>query len=280
MQIFVNGEIVAKEQAVISVLDHGFLYGVGIFETMRMYDGKLFLWEKHAARLMAGLSALQIRHEWTPAYLEEAIRQTVQANGLADAYIRLSITGGAEGVGLIAGEYERPSLFIFAKPVAPITDAAPAAKWLQTVSIPRQTPESGRRYKTHNFLNNVFAKQEAGSDPQVEGLFLTREGYVSEGVVSNVFWIVEGSLYTPSAEAGILEGVTREFVLSLAQRLGIVWQEGLYPLEHLLGAQEAFVTNSIQEIVPIFQVNETCLPTSYGSVTKALRAAYREAVGL
>lgn len=277
MHIYINGQIVSAEKAFVSVLDHGFLYGVGLFETIRVYDGKLFLWKEHAARLMAGLSALQIKHEWTASFLEEAVRHTVEANGRRDAYVRISITGGAEGVGLISGEYEHPSLFIFTKPVPPILEK-PTAKMLKTVSFPRQTPEGRQRYKSHNYLNNVLAKQEIGAEPQVEGLFLTREGFLSEGVVSNLFWVHDHCLYTPSAEAGILDGITRHFVLALAEQLGIPWKEGLYPLEQLLTAEEAFVTNSIQEIVPISQVDNTRLPTVYGKTTQALREAYRNAV--
>ncbi|WP_134685383.1 aminodeoxychorismate lyase [Brevibacillus migulae] len=279
MLLYINGEIVSEENAVVSVMDHGFLYGVGLFETVRIYDGKLFLWKEHVARLMAGLSALHITHDWTADFLAEAVLHTVQANGLQDAYVRLNVTGGAEGVGLIAGPYTKPSLFIFVKPVAPIP-AHPSAKRLQTVSIPRQTPEGQRRYKSHNFLNNVLAKQEAGPDLQVEGLLLTREGYVAEGVVSNVFWVRDHILYTPSTAAGILEGVTRGFVLTLARQLGIPWQEGLYPLDQLYGADEVFVTNSIQEIVPVSQIDGNMLPTAYGAVTKRLREAYRDAVAL
>ncbi len=277
MLIYINGEILPEEKAFVSVLDHGFLYGVGLFETIRVYDGRLFLWEEHAARLMAGLSALQIRHEWTESLLRAAIHQTVEANGQKDAYVRLSITGGSEGVGLISGEYEQPSLFIFVKPVPPILEQ-PNAKLLKTVSFPRQTPEGHKRFKSHNFLNSVLAKQEIGEQPQVEGLFLTHEGFLSEGVVSNLFWIRDQRLFTPSADAGILEGITRSFVLSLADQLGIPWQEGLYPMEQLLSADEAFVTNSIQEIVPIVQINDKPLPTAYGKTTQALRQAYRDAV--
>lgn len=279
MYIYINGEIVSEENAFVSVLDHGFLYGVGLFETVRVYDGKLFLWKEHVARLMAGLSALHIKHEWTSDFLAQAILQTVRVNEQQDAYVRLNVTGGAEGVGLIAGSYTQPSLLIFVKPVAPIPEQ-PSAKLLKTVSLPRQTPEGMQRFKSHNFLNNVLAKQEAGSDLQVEGLLLTREGYVAEGVVSNVFWVRDHCLFTPSAAAGILEGVTRGFVLTLAQRLGIPWKEGLYPLEQLYSADEVFVTNSIQEIVPIAQIDEQRLPTAYGTVTKRLREAYRHAVAL
>lgn len=115
MYVYVNGQIVPAEQAAVSVLDHGFLYGIGLFETVRVYQERLFLWDQHFARLSAGLLALHIRNAWSSAELEAAILQTAKANGLADAYVRISITGGNEGVGLVTEGYARPSLFIFAK---------------------------------------------------------------------------------------------------------------------------------------------------------------------
>jgi 4-amino-4-deoxychorismate lyase len=277
MLIYANGRIVPAEDAVVSVLDHGFLYGIGLFETVRVYNRRLFLWKEHYARLCAGLSAFRIKHNWSDEDLADAILQTVAANGLEDAYVRLSVTGGEEGVGLIGEAYVRPSLFIFVKQVAPIAEP-PSPKCLHTVTIPRQTPEGRQRYKSHSFLNNALAKLETGPDPGVEGLFLTREGYICEGVVSNVFWVRGERLFTPSADTGILEGVTRRFLMSLAEQLGISVEEGCYPLESLQDADEAFVTNSIQEIVPVSAVNETLLPQSYGPYTKALRKAYRRAV--
>ncbi len=277
MLVYVNGDLVPAEKATVSVLDHGFLYGVGLFETIRVYNTRMFLWERHYARLQAGLFALRIACPWTERQLAEAVRQTAEANGLRDAYVRISVTGGAEGVGLMGGSYERPCLFIFAKPVAPIVEP-PVAKRLVTVSVARQTAEGRIRFKSHNYLNNTLAKQEIGTKADVEGLFLTPQGDVAEGVVSNVFWVRDGNLYTPSPETGILAGITRGFVRELARELGIPCEEGRYPLSALLAAGEVFVTNSIQEIVPVCRVDETTLPVTDGPVTRALRQAYRRSV--
>lgn len=113
MRVYVNGTVLPAEQASVSVLDHGFLYGIGLFETLRVYDRRLFLWEAHYARLCSGLLALRIAPVWASEELAEAVMQTVDANGLRDAYVRLSVTAGPEGVGLVADGYSRPSLFIF-----------------------------------------------------------------------------------------------------------------------------------------------------------------------
>ncbi|MGG4449192.1 aminodeoxychorismate lyase [Brevibacillus sp. HB1.2] len=277
MHVYVNGTICPAHEATVSVLDHGFLYGIGLFETLRVYDRKLFLWDAHYARLCSGLFALQIQPAWTKEELAETILMTIDANELRDAYVRLSITAGAEGVGLVAGEYERPSLFVFAKPVAPLA-VPPPPKRLQTLALVRQTAEGHQRFKSHNYLNNALARQELGARPDVEGLFLTHDGFVAEGIVSNVFWVKNGQLFTPSIDTGILDGVTRRHVLTLAQQLSMPVEEGRYRLEDLLNADEVFTTNSVQEIVPITEIDGHCVPSTYGAYSRELHRAYRQSV--
>lgn len=279
MRVYVNGTVLPAEQASVSVLDHGFLYGIGLFETLRVYDRRLFLWEAHYARLCSGLLALRITPAWTSEELAEAVMQTVDANGLRDAYIRLSVTAGPEGVGLVADGYSRPSLFIFAKPVAPLADP-PLPKRLQTLSLARQTAEGHQRFKSHNYLNNALAKQEVGARLDVEGLFLTHDGYLAEGIVSNLFWVKEGCLFTPSLETGILDGVTRQHVLLLAKRMGMSVEEGKYRSEVLREAEEVFVTNSVQEIVPVQEIDDHLVISTYGVRTRQLHLAYRESVAI
>ncbi|MED1915352.1 aminodeoxychorismate lyase [Brevibacillus sp. DP1.3A] len=277
MHVYVNGTICPAHEATVSVLDHGFLYGIGLFETLRVYDRKLFLWDAHYARLCSGLFALQIQPAWTKEELACAILMTIDANELRDAYVRLSITAGAEGVGLVAGGYERPSLFVFAKPVAPLA-VPPPPKRLQTLALARQTAEGQQRFKSHNYLNNALARQELGARPDVEGLFLTHDGFVAEGIVSNVFWVKNGKLFTPSIDTGILDGVTRRHVLTLAQQLSMPAEEGRYRLEDLLNADEVFTTNSVQEIVPITEIDGQSVPSTYGTYSCELHRAYRQSV--
>lgn len=279
MHVYVNGTICPAQEATVSVLDHGFLYGIGLFETLRVYDGKLFLWNDHYARLSSGLLALQIRPAWSKEELEEAILFTVNANDLRDAYVRLSVTAGAEGVGLVADGYEQPSLFVFAKPVAALADP-PQPKKLQTLSLARQTAEGLTRFKSHNYLNNALAKQEIGAKPDVEGLFLTHDGYMAEGIVSNLFWIKDGSLFTPSLDTGILDGVTRQHVMMLAKQLSIPIVEGRFRREELLQADEIFVTNSVQEIVPVSEIDGHAALSVYGKFTRELHRAYRHSIAM
>ncbi len=277
MHIYANGTICPAHEASVSILDHGFLYGIGLFETLRVYDGKLFLWDDHFARLSSGLLALQIKLVWSKEELADAIRQTVEANGLRDAYVRLSVTAGPEGVGLVAGGYERPSLFVFAKLIAAL-EVPPKPKRLQTLALPRQTAEGHQRFKSHNYLNNALARQELGARTDTEGLFLTHDGFLAEGIVSNLFWVRDGHLFTPSLDTGILDGVTRRHVLRLAEQLAIPTAEGRYRLEDLLAADEVFTTNSVQEIVPVLEVDGTFVPAVYGKYTNELHLAYRQSV--
>ncbi len=279
MQVYVNGSIIPAEQAAVSALDHGFLYGIGLFETVRVYRRRLFLWQDHYARLCSGLLALRFAIPWSAEELSRAIVQTVEANGLDDAYVRLSVTGGTEGVGLVPDGYPRPSLYIFAKPVPPIAEP-PAPKRLVTLSIPRQTAEGLQRFKSHNYLNNALARLELGAQPDAEGLFLTHDGFLAEGIVSNLFWVRAGQLYTPALQTGILDGITRRHVLSLARQMGIACEEGLFGREELLSADEIFLTNSVMEIVPVTSVDEVSVPENYGPITRKLRAAYRQSVEL
>ncbi|MFP3393251.1 aminodeoxychorismate lyase [Brevibacillus sp. SIMBA_040] len=279
MHVYVNGTICPAQEATVSVLDHGFLYGIGLFETLRVYDRKLFLWDDHYARLSSGLLALQIRPAWSKEELEQVILRTVDANDLRDAYVRLSVTAGSEGVGLVSDGYEQPSLFVFAKPVAALADP-PQPKKLQTLSLARQTAEGLTRFKSHNYLNNALAKQEIGAKQDVEGLFLTHDGYLAEGIVSNLFWIKDGSLFTPSLNTGILDGVTRQHVMMLAKQLSIPTVEGQFRREELPQADEIFVTNSVQEIVPVSEIDGQAAITVYGKITRELHRAYRHSVAM
>ncbi|WP_232699098.1 aminodeoxychorismate lyase [Brevibacillus daliensis] len=274
MWIYANNELVPAEKATVPAMDHGFLYGIGLFETIRVYNGRLFLWEEHATRLQDGLTSLNIRSKWTTHELQEAIMLTLERNDLQDAYVRLSITAGDQGVGLHADEYKNPLLYIFVKPVTPIR-VPPVAKRLQVISFPRQSKEGLKRFKSHNYLNCLLAKQEIGADPHVEGLFLTTEGHVCEGVVSNIFWVENKSLYTPSEKTPLLAGITRKTVITLAKQRGIDVKEGYFSLESLYQADEVFVTNSIQELVPVSYVEDQPVKQVYGETTSLLHEAYR-----
>ncbi|MDD9272066.1 aminodeoxychorismate lyase [Paenibacillus sp. GCM10023248] len=255
MIISLNGKLMDEQHAVVSVYDHGFLYGLGLFETFRTYNGEPFLLPEHLNRLAEGCRELGIRYAPDPIHVHKLIGSLLEANELQDAYIRLSVSAGTDMLGLPAGDYEQPVEIAYIKPLPP-RDAKldEEGKALQLLKLPRNTPEGLYRFKSFHYMNNILAKRElrqyawaAGA----EGLMMTEDGYVAEGIVSNLFFIKNGTLYTPSLETGILAGITRAHVMRIAQQQQIPVQDGLYRWEDLVEADEIFLVNSIQEIVGV-----------------------------
>ncbi len=276
MKVFLNGIIQTEEEAVISVFDHGFLYGFGLFETLRAYQGKLFLYDQHYERLSRSAEDYGISMNKSRAELENDIYLTMEANGLQDAYIRVTLSGGAEGLGLYGETYSKPTWLIMAKPLGPM----PSVKSLVTLQLPRSTPEGLRRAKSLSFANGILAKKELVQRglATAEGLFLNTEGYIVEGTVSNLFFVKKGQLYTPHKDTGLLSGVTRDWMIQLCKYKGIPIHEGYFTLDDLADAKEVFITNSIQEIVAIDQVDGRRVPSVKGSLTSFLIEQYQLAV--
>ncbi|SDO94121.1 4-amino-4-deoxychorismate lyase [Paenibacillus sp. yr247] len=255
MIISLDGKLIDEQQAVVSVYDHGFLYGLGLFETFRTYNKEPFLLPEHLKRLTDGCHELGIVYKPNIERTQKLINELLHANHLQDAYIRYSISAGVEALGLPSGDYQQPMEIIYIKPL-PTRDEKTyqQGKTLQLLKQPRNTPEGLYRFKSFHYMNNILAKRElqqydwaAGA----EGLMLTEEGYVAEGIVSNIFFIKNATCYTPSLDTGILPGITRAYVLRLAQKQQIPTQDGLYRWEDLTEADEVFLVNSIQEIVPV-----------------------------
>ncbi|GEN34546.1 MULTISPECIES: aminodeoxychorismate lyase [Aneurinibacillus] len=278
MKVFLDGRIMDSQQAVISPFDHGFLYGLGLFETMRVYSGHIALLERHYNRLRQAAEELGIDVTMTREELRFAILETLSANQLHDAYVRVDLTAGDKGLGPYAGVYDEPSWLIFAKPVPEFPPALyETGKKLQVLKRPRNSPEGEWRFKSHHYMNNRFGKMEIGANPDVEGLFLTENGCLAEGIVSNLFFISEGVIYTPDIKTGILPGTRREFVMELAEAHGYTVREGWYYIERLMVADEVFITNAIQEIVPIHTVNEKRIGEgTIGTITRQLLELYRK----
>ncbi|SDE54531.1 4-amino-4-deoxychorismate lyase [Paenibacillus sp. UNCCL117] len=289
MIIDCNGTLIDERQAVVSVYDHGFLYGMGVFETFRTYGGQAYLLDWHLERLLAGCAELGIRYTATRRDLEKRFSGLLEANNLSDAYFRLTVTAGTEALGLPSGDYESPGDLIYIKPL-PAYDPAvwPAPKALQRLKLRRNTPEGPVRLKSLHYMNNILAKREMMAYPWAagaEGLFLDGEGSLCEGMVSNLFFVEDGRLYTPSVDTGLLPGITRRKVLELAAGLGVETAEGRYSWERLVRVEEVFVTNSVQEVVPVarlFDLNGEAYAVGStgtgeaGELTRRLQHLYRE----
>ncbi|WP_338753257.1 aminodeoxychorismate lyase [Bacillus sp. FJAT-52991] len=273
MYIFLNGQLIPKEEAKISPFDHGFLYGLGVFETIRTYERRPFLLEEHMARLQQGLREMQIDCPITMEDAFEMIASLCEKNHLPNSSVRLNISAGEGAMGPQIEPFCEPTVLAFQRPVFPSSEMK--EKEAVLLNLRRNTPETEFRMKSHHYFNNIAAKREVGTDPAKEGLFLTKEGYVAEGVVSNIFWVKAGTLYTPALETGILNGITRLFLLKRAKELQIPVEEGFYSFAELMTADEIFFTNSVQEIAPVHLLEGKSFPGKVGQITKLLFEDYQ-----
>ncbi|WP_153733469.1 aminodeoxychorismate lyase [Sporosarcina obsidiansis] len=276
MNCWMNGELKHADDLQISPFDHGFLYGLGFFETFRTYEGEVFLFTAHMTRLRAALTEYRIDMPYEDEEIRQALHLLYRENGSEDAYYRLNVSAGVHDIGLAPTSYEQPNVLILQKElVLPPAHTEKEGVWLQTK---RNEPESAIRHKSHQYANNVRGRFELPSLQKVEGFFTTSEGYVAEGITSNIFWAKQGVLYTPSLETGILPGTTRAFVLQLAAELGVPVHNGLFPPTVLETADEVFITNAIQELVPINNVGNIKFLGNQGPIYQQLHTGYQHAI--
>ena len=281
MLVYIDGHFKPRKEALVSVFDHGFLYGDGIYETMRAYGGKLFLLKKHLARLKHSADAISLKPPLPLDRIGDALNESVSINKLQEAYVRLHISRGPGELGLDPALCAAPTMVIVAKPF----HEYPAAYFERGISVaivatrrnhPLALPPA---IKGTNFLNNILAKIEAIKAHAYEGIMLNWEGYVAEGTISNICMVKKGVLYTPHLDTGILEGVTRDLVLRLAKRNKIPVREAMLLPKDLLSADESFITNTTMEIMPVTTVGRKKIGRGVpGPVTAALRKAYQKEV--
>lgn len=281
MLVYVNGKFIPKDEAVVSVFDHGYLYGDGIYETLRAYEGRIFLLSKHLARLKQSAEAISLHLPLSIEKIGDALREALTVNKLREAYLRIQVSRGTGDIGLDPALCPAPSMVIVTKPFKDY----PPELYEQGVAVAvvgtrRNHPLAlNPAIKSTNFLNNILAKIESLKTGAYEGIMLNWEGYVAEGTISNVFFVKKGVLYTPSLETGILEGVTRDLVMHLARKERIPVKESLIKPKELRDADECFLTNTTVEVLPITSIdNESVGDGAPGAVAKTLLSAYREEV--
>jgi len=281
MLVYVNGKFTPKEQATVSVFDHGYLYGDGIYETLRAYDGKIFLLSKHLARLKQSADAISLKLPFNTEKIGDALREALTVNKLHEAYLRIQISRGTGDIGLDPALCPVPTMVIVTKPFkdypAELYDEGVAVALVETR---RNHPLAlSPAIKSTNFLNNILAKIESLNAGAYVGIMLNWEGYLAEGTISNLFLVKKGVLYTPSLETGILEGVTRDLVMHLARKARIPVKEELLKPKDLQDADEAFLTNTTVEVLPVTTVDgEPVGDGEPGAVTRTLSEAYKEEV--
>ncbi|MHC5077170.1 MAG: aminotransferase class IV [Planctomycetota bacterium] len=278
--VYINGELVPKEKASVSVFDHGFLYGNGLFETMRAYRKRIFRLEHHLQRLFLSLECLQFPIPFTFDTLKEAIHKTIEANRLEDAYIRLNITRGEGATVPDPTTCKNPSVIIIAREYLPYSPALYQKGYSGKVVSVRPSPHTpSTGLKTFNFLNHIIAKMEAKASGFNEGILVNTEGFITEGTVSNIFMVKGKTVSTPSRAVGLLPGVTRQAILELAQEKGLKAVEDTITPQQLSEADEAFLTNSLVEIMPLVALDGQPLGKGDpGPVTQDLIRAYSRQV--
>jgi len=276
-KIFINGEFVETTEAKIPVQDAGFLFGYGLFETMRSYGKLIYKLEEHIKRLTFSARFFKIPLPFQPVEIPELVKRTLELNNLKDAYIKIILSGGTYS-GKLSTPATKPTLIIQTLPFTPYPENWYRKGIKATVCSIRRYPSSPiYAHKTLNFLENVLAKKEAEEKDFQEALFLNTAGYLTEGSISNLFLARKGKIITPSLSSGILPGITRKVVLNLCSKVGIPFSEREVKLEELFEADEAFLTNSLREIIPLTQVDSYIIKKGeVGQITKDLVRAYKK----
>src|SRR5712671_4664082 len=275
----VNGRVFDQEHAVISVFDHGFLYGEGVYETWRTYNGQPFLFDRHMRRLRNSSGMIALAVPLTDEQLDARCRETIGAAGLkGDAYVRILVTRGIGELSYDLTDCPSPSIVVIVKPhVAPPPDVYERGVKVAIVPIIRNHPGTvSPLIKSNNLLNNALAMQEALKRGAFEGVMRNYRGELAECTTSNLFIVNAGDVLTPPLDAGLLPGITREFVLEIGKNTGVPVREAVLHDADLFGADEAFLTSSTRELVPIVQVDDLTVGSGRpGPITKALHAAYK-----
>lgn len=279
-QIFVGGRLVPKEQAVVSVYDHGLLYGDGVFEGIRVYNHRVFMLDEHISRLYESAKAIRLTIPMSPAEMTQAVEETVAANQLenGDGYVRLVVTRGAGSLGLDIRRTSNPQVIIIADTIS----LYPAELYEQgmeiiTASTIRNHPAAlSPRIKSLNYLNNIMAKVEGTDQGAPEALMLNHKGDVAECTGDNIFIIKNGTLRTPTRDSGILDGVTRNVVIQLAREAGYVVEEVTLQRHDIYIADECFLTGTAAEVIPVVKLDGRPIGNGVpGPVTRKLLERFK-----
>jgi branched-chain amino acid aminotransferase len=272
-KVWLNGELVDRERAVVSVFDHGLLYGDGVFEGIRSYGGKVFRLEKHVRRLFDSANGIRLTIPMAPKEVADAIVGTLKANNLVDAYIRVVVTRGEGTLGLDPNRCPKPNIFIITDKIALYPqELYENGLDIITAATMRNHPNAvNPRLKSLNYLNNILAKIEAIDAGTLEAVMLNHLGYVAECTGDNIFIVRDGRLYTPPIAAGILEGITRDEIIDIARVFKIEVREENLTRQDLYTADECFLTGTAAEVVPVVRIDKRTIGDGKpGAVTKRL----------
>jgi branched-chain amino acid aminotransferase len=281
LMIYIDGKYYPKSEAKISVYDHGLLYGDGVFEGIRAYNGVVFKLKEHINRLFKSAHPIFLKIPLTKEQLSEAVLETLKKNNLKDAYIRLVVTRGIGDLGLDPRKCPKATTIIITEPLLQLHSAEKVENGINTVitwvkrnPVDTQTHEM----KSLNYLNSILGKIEANNIGADEAICLDKTGYVCEGVGENIFIVRDGKLLTPPLSSGALDGITRTLIIRLAKKLGIeIIERNITPNE-LFTADEVFFTGTAAEVAPIREVNKRTIGSGKpGPVTKQIMQEFEKA---
>jgi branched-chain amino acid aminotransferase len=279
LKIHIDGKLYDKEDAKISVYDHGFLYGDGVFEGIRSYGGKVFRLAEHLDRLWDSAKAIWLEVPISKQQMAKAIEDTLAVNGIEDGYIRVVVTRGAGTLGLDPNRCSHPQVIVIADLISLYPDELyREGLEIVTVSVMRNHPAAlSPRIKSLNYLNNILAKIEGLQAGCMEALMLNHKGEVAECTGDNLFLVRRQRLLTPPNEAGILEGITRDAVIGLARGMGIEVAEVPLTKHDVYIADECFLTGTAAEVVPVVKVDSRTIGEGVpGPITRELMTRFRE----
>ena len=281
MKIYLNDGLVDKENAKVSVFDHGLLYGDGIFEGIRLYNGCIFKLDEHLERLEYSAKAIMLKLPWSRQELSDAVCETCRANNLVDGYIRLVVTRGVGNLGLSIKNCNDPQLIIIADTIQ-LYPKEFYENGLKIITVPtrRCNPSAlPPTIKSLNYLNNILAKIEAQHFGYHEAIMLNDQGYIAECTGDNIFVIHKGELITPAASAGALKGITRGTVLKIADELGIAYREADITRYDVWVADEVFLTGTAAEIIPIIEIDTRVIGSGNpGAITERFLDKFHQLV--
>ncbi len=279
LQIYLNGRFVPENEAKVSVFDHGFLYGDGIFEGIRAYHGRVFKLNEHLNRLYDCAKAIDLNIGVAKRDMQEIVLETLRRNNFRNAYIRLIVSRGKGDLGLDPTHCPKPAIICIADTLALFPEALyQNGMEVRTVATRRNNIDSlSPRIKSLNYLNNILARIEVSLAGAMEAVMLNQEGYVCEGTGDNIFIVKNGALITPPTHVGILEGITRNTVMELAGSLGLTVKEQIFTRFDLYNADEVFLTGTAAEMIPVNKVDGRVIGEGKpGEVFKRLLPMFRE----
>jgi len=278
IKVFLNGKFVALKNAKISILDRGFQYGDGIFETMRAYNGCVFMLMEHINRLFISLKILHIKPPYSKKEFCDLVNKTLCINKLKNAYIKITATRGVASSGIDIEGFLKPTISIYAKPL----DAIPKSLYKNGISanfacIEKNEKSFTSKIKSQNYLDNILARAEAKTAGFDEAIFVNSRGYVCEATTSNMFMVKKGVIITPPSTAGLLPGITRKAIIRIIMHFfnNKIYEKNIKPYD-LINADEIFLTNSILEIIPVVKLGKTKISCGKpGIFTRLLRVLYK-----